>query len=65
MLPEVNRIMKVWIVMSRVQEIEARCVDKVFDSKEKADGYVREQEKKENLPNLSGFDRTVEEWEIE
>jgi hypothetical protein len=57
--------MKVWIVMSRVQEIEARCGDKVFDSKEKADGYVREQEKKENLPNLSGFDRTVEEWEIE
>ena len=57
--------MKVWIVMSRVQEIEARCVDKVFDSKEKTDGYVREQEKKENLPNLSGFDRTVEEWEIE
>lgn len=51
--------------MSRVQEIEARCVDKVFDSKEKTDGYVREQEKKENLPNLSGFDRTVEEWEIE
>jgi hypothetical protein len=56
--------MKVWIVMSKVQEIEARCVDKVFDSKEKAD-YVREQEKRENLPNLSGFDRTVEEWEIE
>jgi hypothetical protein len=64
MLLKVNRIMKVWIVMSKVQEIEARCVDKVFDSKEKAD-YVREQEKRENLPNLSGFDRTVEEWEIE
>jgi hypothetical protein len=57
--------MKVWIVMSKVQEIEARCVDKVFDSKEKADSYVREQERGENLPNLSGFDRTVEEWEIE
>jgi Mg2+ and Co2+ transporter CorA len=65
MLLKVNRIMKVWIVMSKVQEIEARCVDKVFDSKEKADNYVREQEKRENLPNLSGFDRTVEEWEIE
>ena len=65
MLPEVNRIMKVWIVMSKGQEIEARCVDKVFDSKEKADNYVGEQEKRENLPNLSGFDRTVEEWEIE
>jgi hypothetical protein len=65
MLLKVNRIMKVSIVMSKVQEIEARCVDKVFDSKEKADNYVREQEKRENLPNLSGFDRTVEEWEIE
>jgi Mg2+ and Co2+ transporter CorA len=65
MLLKVNRIMNVWIVMSKVQEIEARCVDKVFDSKEKADNYVREQEKRENLPNLSGFDRTVEEWEIE
>jgi Mg2+ and Co2+ transporter CorA len=65
MLLKVNRIMKVWIVMSKVQEIEARCVDKVFDSKEKADNYVREEEKRENLPNLSGFDRTVEEWEIE
>jgi Mg2+ and Co2+ transporter CorA len=65
MLLKVNRIMKVWIVMSKVQEIEARCVDKVFDSKEKADNYVREQEKRENLPNLSGFDRSVEEWEIE
>lgn len=50
--------------MSKVQEIEARCVDKVFNSKEKADNYVREQEKRENLPNLSGFDRTVEEWEL-
>jgi Mg2+ and Co2+ transporter CorA len=65
MLLKVNRIMKVWIVMSKVQEIEARCVDKVFNSKEKADNYVREQEKRENLPNLTGFDRTVEEWEIE
>jgi Mg2+ and Co2+ transporter CorA len=65
MLLKVNRIMKVWIVMSKVQEIEARCVDKVFDSKEKADNYVREEEKRENLPNLSGFDRSVEEWEIE
>ena len=51
--------------MSKVQEIEARYVDKVFDSKEKADSYVREQKRGENLPNLSGFDRTVEEWEIE
>jgi hypothetical protein len=26
---------------------------------------VREREKRDNLPNLSGFDHTVEEWEIE
>jgi hypothetical protein len=57
--------MKVWIVMAKVQEIEARSVDKVFDSREKAERYVKEQEKTEYLPNLSGFDRTIEEWEIE
>jgi hypothetical protein len=57
--------MKVWIVMAKVQEIEARSVDKVFDSREKAERYVKEQEKTEPLPNLSGFDRTIEEWEIE
>jgi hypothetical protein len=57
--------MKVWIAMAKVQEIEARSVDKVFDSREKAVRYVKEQEKTENLPNLSGFDRTIEEWEIE
>jgi hypothetical protein len=57
--------MKVWIVMAKVQEIEARSVDKVFDSREKAVRYVKEQEKAEHLPNLSGFDRTIEEWEIE
>lgn len=59
------RVMKVWIVMAKVQEIEARSVDKVFDSREKAVRYVKEQEKTEYLPNLSGFDRTIEEWEIE
>jgi hypothetical protein len=57
--------MKVWIVMAKVQEIEARSVDKVFDSREKAERYVKEQEKTQPLPNLSGFDRTIEEWEIE
>jgi hypothetical protein len=57
--------MKVWIVMAKVQEIEARSVEKVFDSREKAERYVKEQEKTEHLPNLSGFDRTIEEWDIE
>jgi hypothetical protein len=58
--------MKVWIVMPKVEEIQARSVDKVFGSKEKAEEYVKEQENKEkNLPDLNGFDRTVEEWEVE
>lgn len=58
--------MKVWIVMAKVEEIQARSIDKVFGSKEKAEEYVKEQENKEkNPPNLSGFDRTIEEWEIE
>lgn len=51
--------------MAKVQEIEARGVDKVFDSRVKADRYVKEQGKTKPLPNLSGFDRTIEEWEIE
>jgi hypothetical protein len=57
--------MKVWIVMAKVQEIEARSVDKVFETREKAERYLKEQEKTEHLPNLSGFDSTIEEWEIE
>jgi hypothetical protein len=57
--------MKVWLVMAKVSEIQARSVEKVFDSKEKANKYVREQEIEEMLPNLSGFELTVEEWEVE
>ena len=51
--------------MAKVSEIQARSVEKVFDSKEKANKYVREQEIEEMLPNLSGFELTVEEWEVE
>ena len=51
--------------MAKVDEIQARSVDKVFNSKEKANKYVREQEMEEMLPNLSGFERIVEEWEVE
>jgi hypothetical protein len=57
--------MKVWVVIAKVEEIQARSVEKVFDSKEKANKYVREQEMEEMLPNLSGFEHTVEEWEVE
>ena len=57
--------MKVWIVLARVEELQARSVDKVFDSREKAEKYIREQEKRENFVNLSGFDRSIEEWKVE
>jgi hypothetical protein len=58
-------IMNVWVVIIRVPEIEARSVDKIFDSKEKADKYVTDQEEKEMLANMSGFEYSVEEWEVE
>ena len=35
-------IMKVWIVMAKMPEIEARSIDRVFDSKEKANQYCLE-----------------------
>jgi hypothetical protein len=49
--------MKVWLVVAKVSEIRARSVEKVFDSEEKANKYVREQEKGEMPTNLSGFAR--------
>jgi hypothetical protein len=57
--------MKVCVVMAKVEELQARSVDKVFDSREKAERYVSEQEKDEQFVNLSGIDRSIEEWEVE
>jgi hypothetical protein len=57
--------MKVYIVMAKVEELQARSVDKVFDSREKAERYVREQEKDEHFVSISGIDRSVEEWEVQ
>jgi hypothetical protein len=51
--------------MAKVEEIQARSIDKVFDSKEKAQKYITEQEKSEHFVSLSGIDRSIEEWEIE
>ena len=51
--------------MAKVSEIQTISVEKIFDSKEKANKYVRKQEMEEMLPNLSGFEHTVEEWEVE
>jgi hypothetical protein len=60
-----SAIMKVWVVVTKVPEIQARSIEKVFDSKEKAFKYVTEQESGEMPPNLSGFEHNVEEWEVE
>ena len=57
-------IMKVWIVMAKMPEIEARSIDRVFDSKEKANQYVLEH-KDEELVNINDFELNIEEWEVE
>jgi hypothetical protein len=57
--------MKVWVVIARIEELQARTVDKVFDSREKPEKYIRQQEKNEYFVNISGFDRSIEEWEVE
>jgi hypothetical protein len=57
--------MKVCIVMAKVEELQARSVDKAFHLREKAERYEREQERDEQFVNLSGFDRSREEWEVE
>ena len=59
--------MKIWVVMAKVEELQARSVDKVFDSKEKAEQYSGEQDEMElrHLVNIDGIDRSVEEWNVE
>lgn len=53
--------------MAKVEELQARSVDRVFDSKEKAKRYSKEQDKEEtrHLLNIAGIDRSIEEWEVE
>ena len=53
--------------MAKVEELQARSVDRVFDSKEKAEKYSGEQDKIElkHLVNIGGIDRSVEEWTVE
>lgn len=59
--------MKIWVVMAKVEELQARSIDKVFDSKEKAEQYSEDQNKKEKiqLVNIGGIDRSIEERDIE
>ena len=61
----VSQTMKIWVVMAKVEELQARSIDKVFDSKEKAHKYITEQEKSEHFVNLDGIDRSIEEWEVQ
>ena len=59
--------MKIWVVMDKVEELQARSVEMVFNSRVKAERYSEEEDKKENghFLNNSGIDRSIEEWEIE
>ena len=41
--------------MAKIEDLQARSVDKVYNSKEKANKYVLEH-KDENLVNISGID---------
>jgi hypothetical protein len=59
--------MRIWVVVAKIGELQARSIDKVFDSKEKAEKYSEEQDKEEtrHFVNIGRIDRSVEEWEIE
>jgi hypothetical protein len=60
--------MKIWVVMAKVEELQARSIDKVFDSKEKAEQYSEDQNKKEMIQFVNiveGIDRSIAEWDIE
>jgi cytidylate kinase len=59
--------MKIWVVMAKVEELQARVVERVFDSIEKAKQYSEDQYKKEirHFVNIGGIDRSIEEWEVE
>ena len=59
--------MKIWVVMAKVEELHARAVERIFNSKEKAEQYSKEQDKKEirHLVNIGGIDRSIEEWDVE
>ena len=56
--------MGVWVVMAKIEDIQARSIDRVFDSKEKAIKYVLKH-KDDNLGNIRGIDWDIEEWNVE
>ena len=53
--------------MAKVEELQARSVDKVFNSKEKAEQYSEDQSQREmtQFVNIGGIDRSIEEWDVE
>ena len=53
--------------MAKVEELHARGIERVFNSKEKAEQYSEDQGKKEirHLVNIGGIDRSIEEWDVE
>jgi hypothetical protein len=59
--------MKIWVVMAKVEELQARAVERIFNSKEKAEQYSKEQGRKEirHLVNIREIDRCIEEWDVE
>ena len=58
--------MKIWVVMAKVEELQARAVERIFNSKEKAEQYSKEQDKEtRHLVNIGGIDRSIEEWDVE
>jgi hypothetical protein len=55
------------VVVAKIEELQARGVGKVFDSKEKAEKYSEEQDKDEetrHFVNIGGIDRSLEELEV-
>jgi hypothetical protein len=59
--------MKIWVVMAKVEELQARSVERIFNSKEKAEQYSEDEGNKEtrHFVNIGGIDRSIEEWDVE
>ena len=59
--------MKIWVVMAKVEELQARAVERIFNSKEKAEQYSEDQNQREmtQFVNIGGIDRSIEEWDVE
>ena len=53
--------------MAKVEELQARSVERIFNSKEKAEQYSEDEGNKEtrHFVNIGGIDRSIEEWDVE